>query len=290
MQTPAPTAAREWRDVTAATFRDQIMPEGQPAVLRGLVRDWPAVRAGIESPLAISNYIRGHDSGTACDTMYGDPAIRGHFFYNDELTGINFERRPAPLAQSLQQLLDLIENPSPPAIYAGAVPTPSSLPGFSRENSLPLIDPTIVPRIWISNRVTVPAHYDLSSNIACVVAGRRRFTMFPPEQLLNLYVGPLEFTLAGQPISMVHLDRPDFERYPKFRGARSGARCSITTCSRPAAIRSRICRRASAESRARLLRSSRTWSANISCSCCPAGADPRSPREREAPYAHALPV
>jgi hypothetical protein len=219
MQTPAPTAAREWRDVTAATFRDQIMPEGQPAVLRGLVRDWPAVRAGIESPLAISNYIRGHDSGTACDTMYGDPAIRGHFFYNDELTGINFERRPAPLAQSLQQLLDLIENPSPPAIYAGAVPTPSSLPGFSRENSLPLIDPTIVPRIWISNRVTVPAHYDLSSNIACVVAGRRRFTMFPPEQLLNLYVGPLEFTLAGQPISMVHLHRPDFERYPKFRDA-----------------------------------------------------------------------
>jgi hypothetical protein len=219
MQTPAPSAVREWHDVTASTFRDEIMPQGQPAVLRGLVRDWPAVRAGLQSPAAISNYIRGHDSGTSCDTMYGEPAIRGHFFYNDELTGLNFERRPAPLAQSLKQLLELIENPAPPAIYAGAVPTPSSLPGFSRENSLALIDPAIVPRIWVSNRVTVPAHFDLSSNIACVVAGRRRFTLFPPEQLPNLYVGPLEFTLAGQPISMVHLDRPDFERYPKFRDA-----------------------------------------------------------------------
>jgi hypothetical protein len=71
----------------------------------------------------------------------------------------------------------------------------------------------------VGNRVTVPAHYDLSYNIACVVAGRRRFTLFPPEQLVNLYVGPLEYTLAGQPISMVRLERPDHERYPKFREA-----------------------------------------------------------------------
>ena len=147
------------------------------------------------------------------------PAIRGHFFYNDELTGLNFERRPAPLSGSIERLLELLDDPAPPAVYAGAVPTPSSLPGFARDNTLPLIDPAIVPRVWVSNRVIVPTHYDLSSNIACVVAGRRRFTLFPPEQLVNLYVGPLEFTLAGQPISMVHLDRPDFDRYPKFRDA-----------------------------------------------------------------------
>jgi hypothetical protein len=219
MQIPVPSPVREWHDVTATRFRDEIVPEIQPAILRGVVRDWPAVRAGLESPAAIANYLRGHDTGASCDTMYGDPRIRGHFFYNDELTGVNFERRPAPLSGSIQQLLGLMDDPAPPAVYAGAVPTPSSLPGFARENTLALIDPAIVPRIWVSNRVIVPAHYDLSSNIACVVAGRRRFTLFPPEQLVNLYVGPLEFTLAGQPISMVHLDRPDFDRYPKFREA-----------------------------------------------------------------------
>ena len=96
-----------------------------------------------------------------------------------------------------------------------------------------------MPRVWFGNRVTVQTHYDISSNIACVVAGRRRFTLFPPEQLVNLYVGPLEFTLAGQPISMVKLEQPDFERYPRFRQALAAAqrpisspamRCSSRTC------------------------------------------------------------
>ncbi|HEY7005367.1 MAG TPA: cupin-like domain-containing protein [Sphingomicrobium sp.] len=62
-------------------------------------------------------------------------------------------------------------------------------------------------------------HYDEADNIACVVGGRRRFILFPTEQVQNLYVGPLDRTIAGQPISMVDLDAPDYERFPKFREA-----------------------------------------------------------------------
>ena len=151
--------------------------------------------------------------------MYGDPSIGGRFFYNDDLTGHNFERRAERLAVSLDRLLALLDDPAPPAVYVGAVPLPASLPGFTNDNVLPLLDASIAPRVWLGNRVTVQTHYDISSNIACVVAGRRRFTLFPPEQLVNLYVGPLEFTLAGQPISMARLEQPDFERYPRFRDA-----------------------------------------------------------------------
>jgi hypothetical protein len=93
------------------------------------------------------------------------------------------------------------------------------MPDFARENVLALLPDTIGGRVWIGNRLTVQTHYDLTGNIACVVAGRRRFTLFPPGQLANLYVGPLEFTLAGTPVSMVQLDPPDFERYPRFRDA-----------------------------------------------------------------------
>jgi hypothetical protein len=210
---------REWRDVSVATFRDEILPAAEPAVLRGAIRDWPAVRAGIESPAAIAAYLRGFDRGATADAMIGDPSIRGRFFYNDAMTGLNFERRTDRLAALLDRLLALLADPAPPAVYIGAMPIPTTLPDFARDNALPLLDATIAPRLWIGNRVTVQTHYDISSNVACVVAGRRRFTLFPPEQLVNLYVGPLEFTLAGQPISMVRLDAPDHEKFPRFRAA-----------------------------------------------------------------------
>jgi hypothetical protein len=219
MSTQAPTPVREWRDVSPDVFRNDILPGCQPALLRGAVRDWPAVRAGRESPVAMANYLRAFDTGASADTMYADPAIGGHFFYNDELTGLNFERRPERIAASLERLLALLEASAPPALYVGAVPLPASLPGFVRDNVLPLLDAAIVPRLWLGNRVTVQTHYDISHNVACVVAGRRRFTLFPPEQLVNLYVGPLEFTLAGQPISMVRLHAPDLEKYPRFAAA-----------------------------------------------------------------------
>ncbi len=210
---------REWRDVSAATFRDEILPSHAPAVLRGAVAHWPIAKFGRESPQALSTYLRGFDSGSPVDTMYGDPAIRGRFFYNDDLTGLNFENRKQRLADSLEQLIAQIGAPAPPALYVGALPMDIALPGLARDNSLPLLEPHIMPRLWLSNRVTVQTHYDLSMNIACVVAGRRRFTLFPPGQLVNLYVGPLEFTLAGQPISMVRLDAPDHGRFPRFEEA-----------------------------------------------------------------------
>ena len=119
------------------------------------------------------------------------------------------------------------------------MPAPTTLPGFALQNVLPLAE-GIVPRLWLSNRVTVQTHYDVSYNIACVVAGRRRFTVFPPEQRANLYVGPLEFTLAGQPISMVRLEAARIMRVFHAFATRSkrrrspnsnrAMRCSSRTC------------------------------------------------------------
>ena len=213
-----PKPVREWRDVSAATFRNEILPGREPALIRGAVQDWPSVRAAQTSPQALANYLRAFDTGASAETMHGDPSIGGRFFYNDDLSGMNFERNSMPLVRSLDRLLELLDSPAPPALYVGALAAPAALPGFAQANALALAE-GIVPRLWLSNRVTVQTHYDISYNIACVVGGRRRFTLFPPEQRANLYVGPLEFTLAGQPISMVRLDAPDHARYPRFRDA-----------------------------------------------------------------------
>jgi hypothetical protein len=222
MMSTLPTV-KEWVDVDLGTFRREIVPGNKPAVLKGLIKDWPAVRAGLQSTRALCGYIASFDDGRAVETLSGDPAIRGRFFYSNDLTGLNFERKLEKISATLDRLLAHIDDVSPPAIFIQSASVPDFLPGFAVANASDLADPTAIPRIWVGNAVTVTTHYDISDNIACVVGGRRRFTFFPPEQIRNLYVGPIHFTLAGQPVSMVSLDEPDLERYPRFEQALAAA-------------------------------------------------------------------
>ena len=69
------------------------------------------------------------------------------------------------------------------------------------QNPNPLLPAGNHARVWIGNAVTVAPHFDVSENIACVVAGRRRFILFPPEQTANIYPGPMDVTPAHVPIS-----------------------------------------------------------------------------------------
>lgn len=209
--------------VDAAQFHAEVVPENRPVVLRGLAAQWPAVIEGRRSPRALRDYLLKFDSRRPINAMVGDAAIQGRFFYRDDMRGFNFERRQQSLQNALDGLLAGIETERTPATYVESTPIPEHLPGFNDANSLTLLPPSVAPRIWIGNAVTAQTHFDLKDNIACVVAGRRRFTLFPPDQLPNLYVGPFDFTLSGPPVSMVSLYEPDFDRYPRFREALANA-------------------------------------------------------------------
>ncbi len=213
--TPLP----ERRAVDPETFAREIADVYEPVVLRGQVSDWPAVMAGKGGARAIAAYITSFDRGRPVEAMVGAPEIAGRFFYSDDMSGFNFHREPVPLARLIAELVRLENVVDPPALYAGAAAADDHLPGWLTANPLPLPTPGATPRIWIGNATRVSTHYDVSSNIACVVAGQRRFTLFPPDQIDNLYVGPLEHTMAGQPTSMVDLDAPDLARYPRFAAA-----------------------------------------------------------------------
>jgi hypothetical protein len=210
--------------VDLKTFREEILPANQPVVLEGLVKEWPAVQAGLRSPQALGDYLRAFDQGRPVAVLEGPPSIRGHFFYRDDMRGMNFERRPSTISATIERLLAQMEDPSPAALYIESTPTMEHLPPFAAANPQPLLPSAVPPRIWVGNTLTVQTHFDLSSNIACVVGGRRRFTLFPPEQVENLYVGPIEFTISGPPISMVSLDSPDLHRFPRFAEAMRHAR------------------------------------------------------------------
>ncbi len=206
-------------EVDAETFARDLTPLYQPTVLRGVAREWPAVQAARTSPQALADYLKRFDKGATVEAMLGAPAIGGRFFYDESGRGMNFDRRPAPLGKALDELLRLADHPEPPAIYVGSTPIAPILPGFERANRMDLLDEKIPARLWLGNASIIQTHHDMSDNIAVVVSGQRRFTLFPPDQVGNLYIGPLEFTPAGRPISLVSLDDPDLARFPRFADA-----------------------------------------------------------------------
>jgi hypothetical protein len=202
-----------------------LSAKGEPFVMRGLAADWPLVEAGRQSPEAALAALAALDSGQPAEVMLAPPDVAGRFFYGPDVQGFNFARQKATLSEIARKLLELEAQSAPPAVYAGASETRAHLPGFDAANPLPhaAMQRDAKSRVWLCNRAEVATHFDLSDNIAVVALGRRRFTLFPPQAVGDLYVGPFDHTLAGQPISMADPLRPDLETYPRFARALEAA-------------------------------------------------------------------
>ena len=226
-QGTALNSIQEWQGVDREVFEKEIVPARQPAVMRGLLRDWPAVQAGRESPESVADYFKSFDTGSTVSAMVGAPQINGRFFYTGDFRGFNFGSENVSVSKALDTLLSLAENPEPPGIALQALHVPSLMPSFLEDNTMPLIDDDIAPRVWIGNRLMIATHFDNNYNIAAVVAGRRKFTVFPPEQARNLYIGPLLRTPGGSPISCVDLRDPDYTKFPKFSEALASAQEAV---------------------------------------------------------------
>lgn len=192
---------------------------GQPLVFRGLAAGWPLVGQGRTGPRQAFEHLLQFDTGKGAKTMLGTPELAGRFFYAEDMLGYNFAVQTIGLAQVCEQILALLDKPDPPAVYAGSNPVDTYLPGFASVNRLPLPAPGATARVWVGNASHVAPHFDISENIAVVALGRRRVTLFPPQQTANLYVGPLDVTIAGQPVSMVDIRSPDLARYPRYAEA-----------------------------------------------------------------------
>lgn len=207
-----------------ATFERDLRPLYRPFVIRGIARDWPLVAAGEEGGAeAALGYLERLDTGAPTDIMLAPPAEKGRFFYAPDMRGFNFQRQRGSLTQLARHLRTLAAEPEPMGAYAGATAARSHLPGFEEAHAFPLADPAsgASARIWLGNATQVATHFDLSDNFAVVALGQRRFTLYPPQAVGDLYVGPLDVTFAGQPVSMVDPLAPDLERYPRFAEAQA---------------------------------------------------------------------
>ncbi|MEH6585163.1 MAG: cupin-like domain-containing protein [Halioglobus sp.] len=217
------TQIEEVHGCNPAALPAEVLTSTQPLILRGLVSDWPIVRTAMQGPHAVLDRLRDYYQGRSVSLFLGTAEIEGRFFYNDDMTGFNFLQMEAKLGDVFDKLIEFEHQEQPPAFYVGSTAIDTWLNGFRQENDLGLDTQRPLTSIWIGNQSRVAAHFDSPDNIACCVLGRRRFTVFPPEQVSNLYVGPQDLTPAGQQISMVDFANPDLQTYPKFSEALAAA-------------------------------------------------------------------
>ncbi|BCI69552.1 cupin [Sphingomonas paucimobilis] len=218
----SPKAAEVDREALTdpAAFGRLVAEPCQPVVIRGAVADWPMAQLA-EDGAALRAYLARFDAGHPVEAFVGDPAIAGRYTYTDDLAGFNFRRERMPLGEAIARITRPGE--ATESIYAGSLPTEIFLPGLAEDNALPFAPSGVSPRLWIGHASTIACHYDMMDNIACVVAGRRRFTLYPPDAIGDLYVGPIDHTMAGQPVALAAEAKPGDPRYPRFEHAAARA-------------------------------------------------------------------
>jgi hypothetical protein len=214
----APVA--EWAAPPPDRFRTEILPCGQPAVLRGIARGWPLVNAAEQGACEAMALLEAQANANVAGVLRSDPEEEGRFHYSrGSQSSFNFIRGRGNVAEILAGLRDQELSYRPSAIVAQAMLANRFFPEFTKTHPMPWVPASAETRIWIGNAAKVATHNDAVDNVAVVASGRRRFTLFPPSAEADLYMGPDDPTPAGARISMVHVTAPDFDRFPRFAAA-----------------------------------------------------------------------
>ena len=218
-RTEALTPIPEWVAATPEQFRAEILPSGNPAVLRGIARDWPLVIAALKNTRDAMSLLEAGANDQQVNVLRTEPEEEGRFHYGKDVSSFNFIRGQGSVADVLTALREQECSYRPFAIAAQALIADRFFPGFTLTHPMSFVPAEAESRLWIGNAAKVATHNDPTENIAVVAAGRRRFTLFPPSAEPDLYMGPHHPTPAGPRISMVHVTAPDLDRYPRFASA-----------------------------------------------------------------------
>lgn len=207
------------REVADAAALDALLRGARtPFVVRGLVADWPLVQAGLRSARDARSYLLERARAVPFTVSMGPPGHDGRFFY-DAAMEMNFRTGQGKLADIFSGLDANEQLSDPETVYFASIDVPTHFDGVKEENQLDLGAREPLVSLWIGTPTRIAAHNDFPDNLACCAAGRRRFTLFPPDQFRNLYLGPIDNTPAGRAISMVDFHAPDFARHPRFAAA-----------------------------------------------------------------------
>jgi len=206
-------------EINANEFSLDILQSENPVVIRGIVSDWPIVKKSADTIEKICEYLLYFYESDRIIAFASKPEKGNKFTYGNNQNQMSFEQLESTLDLVLETISESRKINNPGTIYMGSTTLDYVLPGFDKDNNFFIGDVNPLKSIWVGNKTIVPPHFDVPDNIAFVCSGKRKFTLFPPSQLKNMYIGPLELTPAGQPISLVDIENPDYDKHPKFKEA-----------------------------------------------------------------------
>lgn len=222
LETGALAMVGEEMIASAAALDARLRGASAPFVVRGLAADWPLVKAGQGSSGEARAYLLKHRRDRPFTFSLGQPGRGERLFYDDAMA-MNFRTLRGSLAEIFGAIDANEGHPDAPAVYLASIDLHDYFTGLHESNHVDLGDRSTLASIWIGTPTRIAAHNDLPDNLAVCAVGRRRFTLFPPDQIANLYLGPIDNTPAGRPVSMVDLKAPDFAAFPRFRDALASA-------------------------------------------------------------------
>lgn len=201
---------------------EALISKGEPALIKGAIGHWPALAVSNQGPAALNDYLLERDGGAAVPVMEAPPSTGGRFGYAADPREFTFTKRNRPLRETFDRITRSQDQP-PAAAYVAIqmLPLDVQMPAFVRDNAMPLVPAGASVRLWLGGPVKTQIHNDRDHNLACVIAGHRRFILFPPEQVANLYIGPLD---NPPPLSLVDPEDPDLLHFPRFHDAMAAAR------------------------------------------------------------------
>ena len=129
---PHPAPIAEVHGIDRARFDAEVRASAQPVILRGLANDWPAVRAACRSDEALVTYLKTFSHAEPVGAIVGAPEIDGRFFYEPDLTALNFTRGRSQLDPFLDRLLRDRTAARPYAMAVQSIPAPEPVAGLRR--------------------------------------------------------------------------------------------------------------------------------------------------------------
>ena len=186
----------------------------EPVIVRGVASNLPVVKASSEGDGKLLEYLLTFARPAEVSILHASEEVQGKFGYTPDLSAFNFKRIKAQFPDFIHALQT--SNFPPGAVAIQGVQTDSAAPGFSEANALSFLPDGGEFRMWLGTRAEVAIHCDPAPNVAYIAAGERRFTLFAPEEIGNLYLGPFDPVPSGTQISLVDPLAPDLVRFPRF--------------------------------------------------------------------------